>query len=113
MQGARIKLVATDGVFSMDGHVAPLLDIVALARKYGAYTFIGGCGQMGFGFLPFSPISPSCKLLGEYEGRASETPSLVGGREGALEATDVALARKCGGRAWDGGAALWESFQAA
>lgn len=39
-QGARIKIIATDGVFSMDGDVAPLQDIVRLAKKYNAYTFV-------------------------------------------------------------------------
>jgi glycine C-acetyltransferase len=32
--GARIKLIATDGAFSMDGEIAPLDKIVALADKY-------------------------------------------------------------------------------
>jgi hypothetical protein len=33
---ARFKLIATDGVFSMDGYVAKLTDICALADRYGA-----------------------------------------------------------------------------
>lgn len=41
-RGARLRLVATDGVFSMDGDIAPLQDICALARKHGAYVFVGG-----------------------------------------------------------------------
>ncbi len=41
-QGARLRLVATDGVFSMDGDIAPLQAICALARKHGAYVFVGG-----------------------------------------------------------------------
>ena len=32
--GARIKLIATDGAFSMDGEIAPLHKIVELAEKY-------------------------------------------------------------------------------
>ncbi|KAF5842679.1 2-amino-3-ketobutyrate coenzyme A ligase [Dunaliella salina] len=47
-QGARIKLIATDGVFSMDGDVAPLQDIVQLAKKYNAYTFVDDCHATGF-----------------------------------------------------------------
>ncbi len=31
--GARLRLVATDGVFSMDGDIAPLADIAALCRQ--------------------------------------------------------------------------------
>lgn len=35
------RTCVTAGVFSMDGDIAPLGDIVRLARKYGAYTFVG------------------------------------------------------------------------
>merc|ERR1712062_714834 len=45
---AKIKLIATDGVFSMDRNVAPLKDIVDLAKKYGALTFIDECHATGF-----------------------------------------------------------------
>lgn len=47
-QSARVRLIATDGVFSMDGHVAPLDEIVALARKYDAVTFVDDCHATGF-----------------------------------------------------------------
>jgi len=47
-QGARFKLIATDGVFSMDGTIANLADIVALAEKYGALTHIDECHATGF-----------------------------------------------------------------
>ncbi|KAJ3070473.1 hypothetical protein HDU98_006516 [Podochytrium sp. JEL0797] len=46
--GARIKLIATDGVFSMDGKVAPLDKICALADKYNAIIFIDECHSTGF-----------------------------------------------------------------
>jgi len=46
--GARMKLIATDGVFSMDGNVAPLDKICDLADKYNALTFIDECHATGF-----------------------------------------------------------------
>ena len=46
--GARFILIATDGVFSMDGALAPLPQIVALAQKYGALTMVDDCHATGF-----------------------------------------------------------------
>src|SRR5438093_482730 len=40
MRGARFKLIASDGVFSMDGLLAPLPDICALADKYDAAVMV-------------------------------------------------------------------------
>lgn len=36
----RIKVIATDGVFSMEGHLAPLPELVALAQEFGALLFV-------------------------------------------------------------------------
>jgi len=44
----RLKLIATDGVFSMDGVVAPLKDIVFLAKKYNALVMVDDCHATGF-----------------------------------------------------------------
>jgi glycine C-acetyltransferase len=46
--GARTKLITTDGVFSMDGFIAPLDEICALADKYGALVHIDECHATGF-----------------------------------------------------------------
>ena len=45
--GARFKLIATDGVFSMDGFVANLPDICALAERYGALVLVDDCHATG------------------------------------------------------------------
>ncbi|HEY2344407.1 MAG TPA: glycine C-acetyltransferase [Xanthomonadaceae bacterium] len=46
--GARTKMISTDGVFSMDGFIAPLDEITALAAKYGALVHIDECHATGF-----------------------------------------------------------------
>ena len=45
--GARFRLIATDGVFSMDGFVAKLPEICALAEKYGAMVMVDDCHATG------------------------------------------------------------------
>ena len=60
-KGYRRRLVVTDSVFSMDGDLAPLKEICALSKKYGAWTFVdeahatGIFGEKGSGL---------CELLG-------------------------------------------------
>ncbi|XP_078286485.1 2-amino-3-ketobutyrate coenzyme A ligase, mitochondrial [Rhinoraja longicauda] len=47
-QKHRIRLIVTDGVFSMDGDVAPLKEICDLSDKYDALVFIDECHATGF-----------------------------------------------------------------
>lgn len=50
--GARFKMIATDGVFSMDGYVADLPGICKLAERYGALVMVDDChahGHLGRG----------------------------------------------------------------
>jgi glycine C-acetyltransferase len=46
--GARRRLIATDGVFSMDGYVAPLADICDLAERYDAMVMVDDSHAVGF-----------------------------------------------------------------
>ncbi len=46
--GAGTILITSDGVFSMDGFIAPLDRITALARQYGALVHIDECHATGF-----------------------------------------------------------------
>ena len=45
--GARFKLIASDGVFSMDGYVAKLKEVCALADRYGALVLVDDCHATG------------------------------------------------------------------
>jgi len=46
--GARRRLIATDGVFSMDGYVAPLREICDLAERYDAMVMVDDSHAVGF-----------------------------------------------------------------
>jgi len=60
---ARQKLIVTDGVFSMDGDIAPLPDLVYLSEKYGAILLVddahgtGVLGQTGKGTVEHFGLS--------------------------------------------------------
>jgi len=59
------KLIVTDGVFSMDGDITPLPDIVKLAKKYNALTMVddahgsGVLGKDGRGTVEYFGMNPS------------------------------------------------------
>ncbi|OLY82203.1 2-amino-3-ketobutyrate coenzyme A ligase, mitochondrial [Smittium mucronatum] len=59
--GAQVKMIVTDGVFSMDGKIAPLVGICDLADKYDAMVFVDDCHATGV-------IGKSGKGSGEYYG---------------------------------------------
>jgi glycine C-acetyltransferase len=47
-QGARVRMIATDGVFSMDGSIARLAEICDLADRYGALVMVDDSHATGF-----------------------------------------------------------------
>ncbi|MBL4875696.1 MAG: glycine C-acetyltransferase [Cohaesibacteraceae bacterium] len=47
-EGARTIMIATDGVFSMDGYLAKLVEITSLAEKYDAIIMVDDCHATGF-----------------------------------------------------------------
>ncbi|GMG84603.1 glycine C-acetyltransferase [Paralimibaculum aggregatum] len=78
-EGARHKLIATDGVFSMDGIIADLPAICDLAERYGAMVMVDDCHATGF--------------LGA---RGAGTPELTG-TEGRVQILTGTLGKALGG----------------
>jgi glycine C-acetyltransferase len=64
-KGARKRLIATDGVFSMDGDIAPLKEIVALARKHNAQVFVDDCHATGILGRSGRGTDEACGVLGQ------------------------------------------------
>ena len=59
--GARTRMITSDGVFSMDGAIAPLDQLTALARQYGALVHIDECHATGF-------LGPNGRGTAEFHG---------------------------------------------
>lgn len=75
-KGARFKLIVTDGVFSMDGLVAPLDEICDLADKYDALVMVdeshatGVIGKTGRGTLEEKNVSDRVDIVTGTLGKA-------------------------------------------
>ena len=88
---ARHRVIVTDGVFSMDGHIAPLADIVALAERYNALTFIDECHATGF----FGPTGRGtdeyCGVQGQIDLINSTLGKAMGGACGGYTASHQSI----------------------
>jgi glycine C-acetyltransferase len=73
---ARIRLIATDGVFSMDGDIAKLDEIIPLARKYDAMVMVddshatGFVGQTGRGSAEYHGVLNQVDIITSTLGKA-------------------------------------------
>jgi len=89
---ARLKLVFTDGVFSMEGDIAKLPDIVAVARQYDAVVAVddshatGVLGRSGRG------TAEHYGMLGQVDIITSTLGKALGGAAGGFTAGPAALA---------------------
>ena len=89
--GARLRLVFTDGVFSMEGDIARLPDIVALARKYDAVVAMddshatGVLGRHGRG------TAEHFGMVGEVDIITSTLGKALGGAAGGFTAGSAQL----------------------
>ncbi|TDJ48891.1 MAG: glycine C-acetyltransferase [Nitrospina sp.] len=73
---SRFKLIATDGVFSMDGDVAPLGEICQLAEAYGAWVMVddshatGFFGDTGRGSIEYRKVMGRVSIITSTFGKA-------------------------------------------
>jgi len=91
-KGSRLKLIFTDGIFSMEGDIAKLPEIVALARKYDAVVAMddshatGVLGKSGRG------TAEHFGMLGHVDIITSTLGKALGGAAGGFTAGPAALA---------------------
>ena len=85
-RGARTRLIATDGVFSMDGNVAPLAEICRLADCYDALVMVDDSHATGF-FGPTGRGTPEhCGVAGRVDIITSTLGKALGGASGGFTA---------------------------
>jgi len=81
-QGARFKLIATDGVFSMDGFIAPLEAICDLADKYNALVMVDDSHAVGFMGKSGRGTHEHCGVMGRIDILTGTLGKALGGASG-------------------------------
>ncbi len=80
--GARFKLITTDGVFSMDGIIASLDQVYALAEKYDAIVHFDDCHATGFLGARGRGTHEHCGLFGKIDLTTGTLGKALGGASG-------------------------------
>ncbi len=76
------RLIVTDGVFSMDGDVTPLDEIIVLAKRYGARVMIDEAHALGVTGATGRGTPEKCNCSGKVDiiyGTLSKAPAAIGG----------------------------------
>ena len=81
---ARLKLIVTDGVFSMDGTIAPVDSIVQLANKYNALVMVDDCHATGFIGKNGKGSGEHCGVLNKVDIISSTFGKALGGASGGF-----------------------------
>ena len=80
--GARFKLIATDGVFSMDGYIAKLKEICDLADKYDAMVMVDDSHAVGFVGEHGKGTPEFCDVMGRIDIITGTLGKALGGASG-------------------------------
>jgi glycine C-acetyltransferase len=81
-QDCRYRLIATDGVFSMDGYVARLDEVCDLAEKYNALVMVDDCHGVGFMGEKGRGSIEACGVLGRVDVITGTLGKALGGASG-------------------------------
>jgi glycine C-acetyltransferase len=85
-KSARIKLIATDGVFSMDGYIANLKGICDLADEYGALVMVDDSHAVGFMGARGRGTPEYCGVMGRVDIITGTLGKALGGASGGYTA---------------------------
>ena len=83
-QAQRFRLIVTDGVFSMDGYIAQLDKIVALAEKYNAMVMVDECHASGFIGKTGRGTHEHCGVMGKIDIITGTLGKALGGAMGGI-----------------------------
>ncbi len=81
---SRFRIIVTDGVFSMDGYVARLDKVVALAKKYDALVMVDECHSTGFIGKTGRGSMEHCDVMGEIDIITGTLGKSLGGAMGGF-----------------------------
>jgi len=84
--GARVKMIATDGVFSMDGYIAKLDEVCALAERYNAVVMVDDSHATGFVGKTGRGSGEHCGVLDRVDIITSTFGKAMGGASGGFTA---------------------------
>jgi glycine C-acetyltransferase len=88
---ARFRLIATDGVFSMDGIIANLKDICDLADQYDAMVMVDDSHAVGFTGLKGKGTPEHCGVMGRIDILTGTLGKALGGASGGYTAGKKSL----------------------
>ncbi|WP_412507646.1 glycine C-acetyltransferase [Roseovarius sp. SYSU LYC5161] len=88
-RGARHRLIATDGVFSMDGYHARLAEICDLADRYDAMVMVDDCHATGFVGATGRGSHEHCGVMGRVDILTGTLGKALGGASGGYTAASA------------------------